>query len=138
TLGLSDGYYATFLGASMPLGSTVLNGSDRFLELAIGGVPLTPRQKFVSVAYALMCTDSRNVVGGSVVASSLGVTGTTGLTGDLNLTGHFQLVDGTQAAGRVLISDGNGVASWQAGAAGPTPIIEVKCGTLGRYFGGVW
>ena len=32
--------------------------------------------------------------------------------------GSFRLVDGTQAAGRILTSDANGVATWQAAASG--------------------
>ncbi len=71
---LSDGYYATFLGEVKPLGNA-FDGSDRFLELAVSGSPLSPRQRVSSVPYALVCTDARNLKGGTVNASSISVAG---------------------------------------------------------------
>jgi hypothetical protein len=62
--------------------------------------------------------------------------GTTSPSAKLHLDGTFRLVDGTQAAGRVLTSDANGVATWQAAAGGSLP-----AGTSGqtlRHDGTTW
>ena len=62
-----------------------------------------------------------NTVGTNVFtitpANNVGI-GTADPTTKLHVAGSFRLVDGTQAAGRVLTSDANGVATWQAAAGG--------------------
>lgn len=52
----------------------------------------------------------------SSVAGNVGI-GTTLPTAKLHVVGSFQLVDGNQAAGKVLTSDINGIASWQTPTA---------------------
>jgi hypothetical protein len=62
--------------------------------------------------------------------------GETNPTTKLHVAGSFRLVDGTQAAGRVLTSDANGVATWQAAGGGSLP-----AGTSGqtlRHDGTTW
>ena len=44
--------------------------------------------------------------------------GTTAPDEELHVVGNIKMVDGNQAAGRVLTSDANGVGTWQAAAAG--------------------
>ncbi len=61
TVGLSDGFYATYLGQSTPLGD-VFDGRTLFLELSVNGAALTPRQRIASVPYALSC---KSVAGGA-------------------------------------------------------------------------
>lgn len=62
TLALSDGLYSTFLGEVTALPSSVFDGSERFLEITIGTVALSPRQKVASVPYALVARDPRLLV----------------------------------------------------------------------------
>lgn len=50
--------------------------------------------------------------GGSYFKTKLGV-GNASPSATLDVTGTFKLVDGTQGAGRVLVSDASGNASWQ-------------------------
>lgn len=70
----SDGYYAVTLGESATIGSSVFDGTARFLEIAVDGAALTPRQRVDTVPYALTCTQAYSVSGGgSVNASSISV-----------------------------------------------------------------
>ena len=59
SLGLSDGYYATFLGDVTPLPADIFGGGELFLELEVGGTALTPRQRMASVPYAISCANAR-------------------------------------------------------------------------------
>lgn len=58
-LALTNGYYATFLGATSSLGTptsplpNVFDGSDLYLGVVVGGTELSPRQRIGSVAYAM-------------------------------------------------------------------------------------
>ncbi|MEQ9656965.1 tail fiber domain-containing protein, partial [Fulvivirga sp.] len=53
---------------------------------------------------------------GEIFASSVGI-GTTPTSASLDIVGNIKITDGTQAAGRVLTSDANGLASWQAASS---------------------
>lgn len=87
---LTDGYYALSLGDATPPGcsgtactgipAAVFDGTERFLELSIGGDVLTPRQRMVSVPYALSAGTSTSLSGGTVSATSVNVGGATGTT----------------------------------------------------------
>ncbi len=68
TLALSDGYYSAVLGDVTPLDLTAFNGSERFLEIAVDNVALSPRQRIDAVPYALVAT---NLKGGTVEATSV-------------------------------------------------------------------
>jgi hypothetical protein len=100
-VGLTDGYYSTFLGSATATGfpAGTFDGSERFLELTVAGETLKPRQRIASVAYALVATDARNVVGGKVDATSVTVGGKT----VISPTGAIVFPDGsaqtTAAAG---------------------------------------
>ncbi len=52
TVTVTDGYFALLLGAEMPLDAVHFTG-DTYLEIAVGGETLTPRQRLGAVAYAL-------------------------------------------------------------------------------------
>lgn len=71
TVALTDGYYAVLLGDVTPLPATLFDGSDRWLEVAVGA-PMTPRQYIGSVAHAFTC---KNVSGGTVSATSIQING---------------------------------------------------------------
>jgi len=75
TLGLTDGFYATQLGAVTPIDSVILDTTGLWLSITVAGEQLTPLQKIGSVAYALHADTAKNLSGGSVDASSLTVNG---------------------------------------------------------------
>ena len=55
--------------------------------------------------------------GNGYFAGSLGL-GVTNPAATLDIAGNIKIADGTQGVGKVLVSDVNGVASWQTGAGG--------------------
>ncbi len=69
-------------------------------------------------AKALVSSDYSVVLGciagvnGASQSSNVGI-GTTSPAARLHIVGNIKIVDGTQAAGKVLTSDANGLASWQ-------------------------
>lgn len=62
-LSLTDGYYATYLGAadSTNLAKAFEGGGERYLSLTIGGTELLPRQSIASVPYAMSCGTAAKV-----------------------------------------------------------------------------
>lgn len=80
-VGLSNGYYSVQLGAQTAFPSGLFDGSDVYLEIALGapdgGVdpPLLPRQRLSSVAYAHRAALAVNVSGGTVDATRIDVNG---------------------------------------------------------------
>jgi hypothetical protein len=75
SMAVTDGFYSAFLGEVTPLPPRVFDGGDRFLEVRVLGTALSPRQRVGSVPYALVSNDARNLVGGTVNASSIQVAG---------------------------------------------------------------
>lgn len=63
---VSDGVFSLMLGETTPIPDNLFAQPDRWLELVIDGVTLTPRQKFTSVPYALRTENAANAdkVGG--------------------------------------------------------------------------
>jgi len=74
TLGLSDGYYSTFMGLVSPPAASALDGGARWLEVRVGSETLVPRQQIGAVAYAVT---AQSVRGGVASVSSLDVGGQT-------------------------------------------------------------
>ncbi len=109
TLGLSDGYYATFLGSTTQFGSSVWTGADRYLEITVGGVALSPRQRVASIPYALV---AGNIKGGTVDASSISVGGNTVIDSAGKLTGSAAY---STATGSGLTVTGNSIALASSG-----------------------
>ncbi len=103
TLALSDGYYATQLGATADL----FSASPRYLSLKVDGSELLPRQEVGSVAWAMWAT---NLSGGTVSASSVTVTGGTVSVGGATLSGSGLSLGngGTVTVGGTSIVDGSG------------------------------
>lgn len=91
----SDGFFSTVLGEVVAIGTGVFNGSERFLEVNVNGTALSPRQRINSVAYALMSTDARNLVGGTVDAASIRVGGNPVIDGAGKLVGTAAYVAGS-------------------------------------------
>lgn len=117
-LAFSDGYYATILGDVNPLPASALDGKDIYMEIAIADSPLSPRQRIVSVPYAMAAT---NVLGGVVNATSLQVVGVapkpgvgtvTGFaSGDtMTLTGTNTILQSQISPGDIIVVATNGGA----------------------------
>jgi hypothetical protein len=72
------------LGSMTTLDSTILNGSQVFLEVTVGTETLSPRLPFNSVPYSVRAgeADDAAKLGGTITASQVitGITGTTGIT----------------------------------------------------------
>jgi len=135
TLGLAEGYYATFLGMVTPPPQGLFDGADRWLELKIGTEPLVPRARLGSVSYAATAHD---VVGGTANVSSLEVAGQTVVDAAGRLAGSAKYgagagiaVDdasqtislGTCTAGQVLQHDGT---TWRCAAAAVGSVTQVS------------
>jgi len=84
TLGLSNGYYSTFLGLVTALPDGTMDGPTRWLEVKVGAETLSPRQQIGSVGYALV---ARSIGGGSANVSSLKVAGQTVVDANGRLAG---------------------------------------------------
>jgi len=91
TLGLSDGYYSTFLGlvAAPPEGT--FDGAARWLEVRVGSETLTPRQRVGSAAFALT---AQSVSGGVANVSSLKVGSQTVIDGSGRMAGSARYLAG--------------------------------------------
>ena len=72
---LDDGYYSVTLGTVEPLDDLPTDGTSLWLEMAVGGVGLSPRQELLSVPYALEATSANHVDGGVVDAAEILVDG---------------------------------------------------------------
>jgi len=77
TLGLSDGYYATFLGIVTPPADSLFAGGSRWLEVRVGSETLAPRQQIGAVPWAMSSQTAQSVSGGSASVTSLQVGGQT-------------------------------------------------------------
>jgi hypothetical protein len=73
SIGLTDGFYAAFLpskGVAAPaFPPNLFDGTDRYLELEVGGLPLAPRHLVTSVPYALRAGFDPAVVQSRVTGS---------------------------------------------------------------------
>ena len=78
---LTQGYYSTVLGEVTAFPANALDGTERFLEISVGGTALSPRMRVVSVPYAVRANNATNVTGGTVNASSISINGTTVIDG---------------------------------------------------------
>ena len=103
-VGLTDGFYATFLGDKTAFPAKLFDGKERFLELTVGGSPLTPRQRVASVAYALSAGSALSVAGGAVDATSISVNGKPVIdsSGNLSGTATYKAGAGVEIAGTTI------------------------------------
>jgi len=134
TLGLSDGYYATFLGLVATPPGTLFDGAARWLEVRVGSETLAPRQQIGSVAYAVT---ARSVAGGAADVTSLKVAGQTVVDDSGRLAGPARysagsglaVDDATQvislkfcASGQALVRDDS---TWQCSPVGTMTSVSV-------------
>jgi hypothetical protein len=57
---VSGGLFNVLLGSDTALSASVFSGTSRWLEVEVGGEMLSPRQRIVSVAYALQAQEAAN------------------------------------------------------------------------------
>jgi len=134
TLGLSDGYYSTFLGLVSAPSDAVFDGTARWLEVRVGSETLAPRQQIGSVAHALT---ARSVRGGSADVAALKVGGVTVVDAAGRLAGSARYSAGSGVAiddsaqtislqscgaGQVLVRDATG---WTCAASNPGTVTSV-------------
>jgi hypothetical protein len=132
TLALSQGYYATYLGDVTPLPPMLFDGTERYLEIAVGGVPLSPRMRLSSVPYAISAATARDLTGGTVNASQIQVGGATVIDSSGSLTGAAAYAAGAGitianktiavracSAGEVLRYSGAPNNSWDCATIAP-------------------
>lgn len=152
TVGLSDGFYAVFLGERTPLPPVAFDGTDRFLELSVDGVVLTPRQRIASVAYAMSCSIAQSVastgilnagglrVGGAVVIDASGKIAVSALPANIasdtsgNAAGFTGALVG-EVTGR---QNSTVVAQVQGIAVSQTSPPSLKPGMVLRFDGSQW
>jgi len=121
TLGLSDGYYATFLGLATTLPDSVFDGSNRWLQVQVGAEPLSPRQQVGSVANALVARTALNV-SGTQNLTSLQVGGATVVDSNGRLAGNARYGAGPG----ISIDPASQIVSIRTCAAGQTLRYEAS------------
>jgi len=94
TLGLSDGYYATFLGLATPQPDGLFEPGNSWIEVRVGNETLAPRQQAGAVPYA---ATAQSVVG-SASLTSLRVGGQTVVGSDGRLAGPARYTAGAGIA----------------------------------------
>jgi hypothetical protein len=142
SVAMSNGYYVVYLGEVTPMGPTVFDGTDRFLELTIGSAKLSPRQRIASVPYALVASRlsskgndyvlnqgttpqsaSFNIAGSGVVGTSLGVA-------TASPTARIHAVGGAAVAGSGLVSFLSSAPTTLTGEASARFLSEVAPGDI--------
>jgi len=124
TVNISDGLFSVLLGSVTPIPYAVFDDDETYLELKIGSDPaMTPRKRFVSVAYAIHANNADAVGGhavGDFVRSVAGVSG--------NASGNIDLVGGTNIT--ITPNAGsNQITIAASGAAGSGDITAVRAGS---------
>lgn len=129
---LTDGFYAVSLGDATPLPATAFDGGERFLELAVGGNVLTPRQRVDAVPYALSA--SAAATASALLGRPLG----TVPPADGQVL-KFDAASGKWAPGAVAVNPGTvtGVsASAPLSVTNGTSTPAISLGTVGAANGG--
>ncbi len=121
---VTNGVFTT----SLDFGAAAIAADLRYLEIKARSsgttafTALKPRQFLSSVPFAVnagTASDSTQL-GGQSASAYVRKSGST-ISGNLTLNGQLRITSGTPGAGKVLISDANGNATWGDLPAGSTP-----------------
>lgn len=140
---VNDGYFTVELDFN---DTNAFNGSARWLDIGVRPgeledpnvyTVLSPRQEITPTPYALYAKngggagDSLWQLNGTSIYYNNGDVGigTTSPAAKLNVVGQVKITGGSPAAGKVLTSDSNGLATWQSPTeTDPTVAASVKDG----------
>jgi len=121
TVTVVDGLYSTHVGDDTIFGSLAdaLTNAMVYLEPVVNGAALSPRERLVTVPYAAVAETVRGAdLHVDPTSGNVGI-GTNNPSTNLHVNGSVRITDGSQADGRVLTSDADGLASWQPSASAP-------------------
>ena len=139
-----NGYYTVTLGDVTPLDHTLFSGAPLWLEIAVDGVTLEPRQEVAAVPWALRAISAERVDGGVVDAASINIGGAEVINSSGAWVGPTPSVDWTELSGVPSdIADGDQdsdslaslsctegqVAKWTAGAWACAPDTDTDTNT---------
>jgi hypothetical protein len=110
---LNVGTAATITGA-MTINSTTASTSSTTGALKVAGGVGIAKELFVGST----TTSTSTTTGSIVTAGGVGIAGTLNVGGNTVFTGTVEIEAGTPGAGKVLVSDANGLASWSANSNG--------------------
>jgi len=125
TLGLSDGYYSTFLGLVAPPADGVFDGGTRWLEIRVGAETLQPRVRIGSVPVAVV---AQSVRGGTASVTSVQIGTQTVIDANGRLAGAARY----SAGAGIAVDDATQIVSLQSCPAGQTLVRDAagwQCAT---------
>ena len=144
TLALTNGFYATFLGASKSLSGVNFDGADLFVSVTVDGMELRPRQQIGSVVNALRARqavrayDADRAENASKAATATNLSGgsvrTTGVVVVNSGGGQAAAIDG---AGNASFASANVTGAVTAGAVIAPTINAGNLGATGTVSAGV-
>ena len=129
---LTDGFYSVSLGDVKAFDSSVFDGSERYLEVSLGGTPLTPRQRTGSVPYAL----AANAAGTAAALNGTPLSTATPTDGQVL---KFDAMSGKWAPGADAVNPGtvtSVAASAPLSVANATTTPTLTLGVVGATNGG--
>jgi hypothetical protein len=128
SVAVSNGLFAVELGTVTPIIGPVLDGSDRWLEIAVNGTPLTNRQRITHTPYAVRALNADSAAAAATVAAN-GV-GTTSLQ-DNSVT-SIKIADGSVDLADVDFTAFSG-AFWVVGGNYYLPSGAAILGSMDYY-----
>jgi len=154
TVALSGGFYSLYLGDNTPVGclvsdctgipADVFDGRELYLQLSVNGEALSPLMRVDAVAYALLATNARNVVGGEVSASKVTVNGSSGVVLDASgiSIGAHSVIDATgkvmSAAGVLSVVATSAPLSGDGTSTSPLVVSQAGASTSGYLSSSDW
>jgi hypothetical protein len=126
---VTNGVFSTMIGTSLMLGTTVFDGTDRYLETVVNGETLTPRILMGSVPHAYVSEKAYYLTGTTVTTSggNLGL-GTTNPVGHLSSRRALIVADTTRDASLELWGSATG-KSFLESVGGDTYLGNLVKGT---------
>jgi hypothetical protein len=127
-LALTNGFYATFLGAATPLSAgSLATGTDLYVGVTVDGTELAPRQEIGSVVYAFRASHAVEADHAAKASSADLATRATNADTSTNLSGGAVNATAVVVSGGVAVVDSSGNASFN----GRVTAGSVSTGTVG-------